>query len=65
MLLEEANAYEDVDKALEIVSGAVSYVNHVSEEAGDVERVKEVLSFMKKEAVILVKYSGDMLMTSL
>ena len=65
MLLDEPSGLEEVDDALTLVSGAVAYVSEVSEEAGDVERVKEVLSFMKKEAVILVKYSGEMLTTSL
>jgi hypothetical protein len=65
MLLGEADGYQVVDDSLGLVSGAVAYVDEVAREAGDIQRVQEVLEFLKKEAVILVKYSGEKLTTCL
>jgi hypothetical protein len=57
----QVGGLEVADDALEVVAGAVEYVHEVADEAGDVKRLEEVLGYVRKEKVLLVKYSGEML----
>ena len=64
-VLDDADEFKVLEDALGFLSSAVGYVDDVSKEAGDVKRVEQVLAFLKKESIILVKYGRDALIKSL
>lgn len=61
----DSEGLDVADEALELVSGAINYVNTASDEAAEVKRIEEVLAFIREKKVILVRYTGDMLTQSI